>query len=721
MLFPPQGVPGARTRLLLDGDGDALPHVLWAGLADADDAPPDGPTRLPAGPGSPLLGEHAHGRFTRPHLRGHRTGVPDGSTGRSWTTRFRVRSVTSTEASLRIEADDREAGLALVTEAEALEGGSLRVRHTVTNAGAGRYVVDGLEVAVPVDDRLTEVLDFTGRHEGERSPQRHALTDGLYLREARGGRPGLDAPTAVVVGTPGFTFEDGRVLAVHVAWSGNSVLRVERNAATGATVGGGELLLPGEVALAAGESYSTPWVVLTAADDGLDGVSASWHAYQRSWAAHPAHQPVVVNVWEAVLFDHDLERLRGIADRAAQVGVERFVLDDGWFRHRRDDTAGLGDWWVDETVWPDGLDPLIDHVRGLGMEFGLWFEPEMVNPDSDLFRAHPEWVLAPPGRLPLEHRHQQVLDLTRPEVVDHLFERVDAILGAHRIDYVKWDHNRELLEAASGARGGAPAVHDQTLAFYELLDRLRAAHPSVAWESCASGGGRIDLGVLERVQRVWTSDMTDALSRQQIQRWTSLLVAPEYLGAHVAAPTSPISGRTFTLDFRAGTALFGAFGIEWDLTRASDADLEGLADWVARHRRFRALLHSGRTVRPTSSDPAVQLHGVVAQDHSEALVAHVQLDESAHNRGVSVRVPGLDPSRHYALAWEGPHDRSHVSMSAPLRETGPTGGVPMTGAALARHGFWMPRRHPQTVTLVHVTAAPDPGPGATGRDAVPQD
>ena len=385
------------------------------------------------------------------------------------------------------------------------------------------------------------------------------------------------------------------------------------------------------------------------------------------------------------------------------MGVERFVLDDGWFRGRRDDTAGLGDWWVDEEVWPDGLDPLIDRVRELGMEFGLWFEPEMVNPDSDLYRAHPDWILSTGDRVPLLHRHQLVLDLTRPEVFDHLFERVDAVLAAHPVDYVKWDHNRDLLEAGSGLRGGAAAVHGQTVAFYRLLDELRARHPRVAWESCASGGGRVDLGVLERVQRVWTSDMTDALARQQIQRWTTQLLAPEYVGAHVSSPTSHTTGRTLSLDFRAATALFGAFGIEWDLTRASEDDLDRLADWVARFKRLRPLLHAGRVVRPESADPTVLLHGVVAADRSEALVAHVQLDESAHNRGVSVRVPGLDPDATYHLAWEGPVELTQVSMSAPLPADGPTDGVAVTGRALADRGFWMPRRRPETVTLVHLS------------------
>jgi len=699
MLFPQGDSATPRTGLELAPTDDGLPVVTWAGLVSSGTA---GLPRWPTGPGLPLLGEHARGLFTRPHLRGHR--VEDESVGRSWTTQFTCIGVEAEGDRLLVRGVDEAAGLSLMTELESVAGGSLRGRHSLTNSAAGNYLLEGLEVVLPVADDLVEVLDFTGRHERERSPQRHQVTDGLWLREGRTGRPGLDAGTMVVLGTPGFSPTSGQVLGVHVGWSGNSVLRVERDAATGTTVGGGEFLQPGEVSLGQGETYLTPWVYFAAADDGLDGLAASWHGFQRSLPAHPDRQPVVLNVWEAVFFDHDLERLHGIADRAARVGVERFVLDDGWFRHRRDDTAGLGDWWVDEQVWPDGLGPLVDHVRALGMEFGLWFEPEMVNPDSDLYRAHPDWILsAGEHRVPRLHRQQLVLDLSRPEVFDHLLSRVDAILSAYPIDYVKWDHNRDLLEAGSGPRGGAPSAHRQTDGFYRLLDALRERHPNVAWESCASGGGRIDLGVLERVQRVWASDMTDALARQQIQPWTTQLVAPEYVGAHISAPTSHTTGRTFTLAFRAATALFGAFGIEWDLTTATEEDLVELADWVARHQRFRPLLHTGRVVRPESTDPTVLLHGIVAADRAEALIAHVQLDESAHNRGVAVRVPGLDPEASYQLAWEGPVDHRHVSMSAPLPETGPTDGVEVSGRSLAARGFWIPRRRPQTVTLVHLT------------------
>ena len=703
MLFPPAGrtATGPHTGLELDASGDGLPRVLWAGHVPGEPTSAGVPV-TDRGPGVPLLGEHAHALFTRPHLRGHRLG--HGGAGRSWTTRFGSDRLDVTDERLVVEASDPDAGLVVVLDLESLVGGSLRGRWTLTNTGDAPYVVDGLEVVLPVADHLTETLDFTGRHERERTPQRRPVTDGLWLREGRGGRPGLDGAGLLVVGTPGFTATTGEVVGVHVAWSGNSVLRVERDAATGTTIGGGELLLPGEVVLGPGERYATPWVHVASADDGLDGLAAAWHTWQRALPAHPATQPVVLNVWEAVFFDHDLDRLTAIADRAARVGVERFVLDDGWFHRRRDDTAGLGDWWIDETVWPEGLMPLIDHVRGLGMEFGLWFEPEMVNPDSDLLRRHPDWILAAgPHRAPREQRQQQVLDLTRPEVFDFLRERMSAILSAHPIGYVKWDHNRDLLEAGSGTSDGAPAVHGQTLAFHRLLDALRADFPQVAWESCASGGGRVDLSVLERVQRVWTSDMTDALARQQIQRWSVQLVAPEYLGAHVSSPVSPTTGRALSLDFRCATALFGAFGIEWDLTQASDDDLDRLAAWVARHQRLRPLLHGGRVVRPESADPSVLLHGVVAADRSEALVAHVALDESSHNRGVEIRVPGLDDDATYRLAWEGPISERAVSMSASLPDTGPTGGTDVLGRALRTRGFWMPRRRPATVTLVRLT------------------
>jgi alpha-galactosidase len=705
VIFP---ADGTGTGLVLDTETepDRLPIVRWLGRSDA--LGPDAVAVLGTCGGVPLLVEHSRGSFVRPGLRGHRlaagagTGGADGAdiAGRDWSTAFRPTQTHLEGDVLVLVAADDAAGLGLRTEAAALPGGALRIRHVLTNRGASPYLVDGLEVSVPIPDSFAELLDFTGRHERERTPQRHPIRDGLWVQESRAGRPGLDAASMFVAGSAGFGFAHGEVVALAVAASGNSVLALQRNGAEGPRLCGGELLMPGEIVLTEGESYASPWVFVVAADDGLDSVAAALHTWQRSLGAHPARQPVTLNVWEAVYFDHDLDRLRGLADLAAQVGVERFVLDDGWFRGRRDDHAGLGDWYVDEAVWPDGLAPIIDHVHEAGMQFGLWFEPEMVNPDSDLYRAHPDWVLSARDQVPLLQRNQLVLDLTNPEVADYLLARLDELLSLNAVDYVKWDHNRDLLEAGSPKHEFAPAAHRQNAAFHRLLGALRARHPRVDFESCASGGGRIDLSVIEQVQRVWTSDMTDALSRQQIQRWTAQLIAPEYLGAHVSSPTSHQTGRTLSLDFRAATALFGAFGIEWDLTDASPQDLDRLAGWVDRHKRWRPLLHSGRVVRIETNDPAVWAHGVIAADRRRALVAHVQLDESAHNRGVRLRVPGLAEATAYRCAWASPIDEARVSGAVPLDPAGPTGGVPVSGAALADLGLWLPRRRPEHIQLI---------------------
>ena len=717
-IFPTAPTESAATRLVLDGDTHParLPVVRWLGAdAGAGFDAASAAALLGEWRGTPLLMEHAHGVFERPGLRGHRlaarahessVGARDVA-GRAWTTAFSPSRVAVVDGVLVIEAADDAADLALRTEVEALPGGALRARHRLTNTGTTPYVLDGLEVSFPLPDSTAEILDFTGRHEGEKAPQRHPVADGLWLRESRRGKPGLDGTGVLVTGTAGFGFDEGEVVLVSVASSGNSVIAVQRSGASAPTVSAGELLLPGEVVLLGQESYTTPWVVVVAAHRGLDAAASALHQWQRSLPSHPGTQPITLNVWEAVYFDHDQARLEQLAELGARVGVERFVLDDGWFRGRRDDRAGLGDWWVDEDVWPDGLGGLASRVHELGMEFGLWFEPEMVNPDSDLHRAHPDWIVSGAvGRVPLPHRHQQVLDLTNPEAWTYLRDRLDAILSEYPIDYVKWDHNRDLLEAGSHGHEHAPAAHLQAAAHYRLLDDLRERHPRVAWESCAAGGGRIDLGVIERVQRFWTSDKTDALSRQQIQRWTAQYVAPEYLGAHVSAPVSHQTGRSLPLDFRAATAFFWAFGIEWDLTAAAEDELEQLAGWCELHRRFRPLLHAGRMVRVHIEDPAVQAHGVIAHDGSEGVVCHTQLDESTHNRGTVVRLPHLDQDATYRLSWTGPVDLAAQSKSAPLPADGPTGGVPVRGRELAMIGFWMPRRPPHTASLVHVVREP---------------
>lgn len=709
------------TSLVLDVTGPGLPVVLhWgANLGDLEDADlaalaqaaiapivtgtPDEPYRLS------VLPEQSAAWMGTPGITGHRAGA-DFSTAFT-TVRSQVRpgghssEGAPLSATVEVEARDEHAGLHLVWTLELAEHGLVRQRTTLTNQGEGSYDVAGLDHLLPLPRQAREILDFTGRHLKERSPQRSAFVAGTHLRETRRGRS-HDGTLLMLAGEPGFGYQRGEVWGVHVAWSGNVRTLAEQEMPSGQRVlGGGELLLPGEVRLAAGESYQSPWLYASYGD-GLTALSQRFHDFLRSRPSHPrTPRKGLINVWEAVYFDHDLGRLTALADAAAAVGLERYVLDDGWFRGRRDDTAGLGDWYVDEEVWPGGLDPIIDHVRGLGMEFGLWFEPEMVNEDSDLARAHPDWILRTPARMPVRARQQQVLDLTIEAAWRYVYDRLNAILTRYDIGFVKWDHNRDLIDAGRQATGSA-GVHAQTLATYRLLRELRAAHPGVEFESCAGGGGRADLGILALTDRVWTSDCIDPLERQTIEAATGLLLPPELMGSHIGSPRAHTTGRRHDLSFRAATALFGHLGVEWDITAASEADRAELARWVAAYRTHRDLLHHGVVVRADEPEPALRVHGVVARDGGEAIFAVVQLTTPVSAPVGRVRLPGLTAGRRYRVAPLAPGDvptgyglNGGVWLPAWWNE-----GVVLSGGTLAAAGVQVPALFPEHTVLVHLTA-----------------
>ncbi|MEO3847530.1 alpha-galactosidase [Streptomyces sp. B8F3] len=642
--------------------------------------------------GSPVtvFPEHARGYLGRPALLGHRIG-PEGP-GSDWSTAFGACTVWCDDGSLVVQASDESAGLELRFEAEAVAGGGLRLRHLLTNAGTGPYVVDALDVVIPMPPGAGEILDFTGRWARERQPQRRALADGQWVREHRRGMRSLDGTGLVVVGTPGFGYGTGEVLGVHLVWSGNHRYAVERLSSGAAVVRAGELLHPGELVLAEGETYTMPWVHVAASARGLDGLADATHQYVRSLAAHPpSPAPVMFNPWEAVYLDHDLDKLTALVDISAGLGAERFVLDDGWFAGRESLDDGLGDWTPDPVVWPDGLALLADRVHEKGMEFGLWWEPEAVNPNSAVYRDHPDWILRTGDRLPVLERNCYLLDLGRDDVRTHLVDVFDSLAAAHRIDFVKWDHNRDQIDGGHSRGSGRPAARRQTLAFRELLDELARRHPGISWETCASGGGRIDLDVLERVHSAWASDVTDPLSRQQIQHWTAQLAPLEYLGAHIAAPVSHQTGRTSSLDLRAATAFFGQFGVQWDLTKVPAHELDRLASWTSLYKRHRALLHTGRLTRVELPD-GLLAHGVVAQDRSEALFSYAQLDEVVPVPP-RLRIPGLDPDRTYRASLVSPTDPS-VTWKVTDIQAG--------GAALGALGLPGPARAPQSAALVHL-------------------
>lgn len=716
----------AGTSLVLDLPADRFPVVRHWGqdlgevparlLADigAAQTMSTGTNRTWTMPDLPILPLPHLGWSARPALLVHRA---DGSA-------FSVHPdavthVVDHEESAEVVTStgtDAVHGITVTTQMRLEACGLVRVRASVTNSvtssaagqGEATLVVDEVTPVLPVPADAVELLDFTGHHCLERQAVRTPFAPGTRVRESWEGRPGHDAATWLAAGTSGFGWRRGRVHGVHIAWSGNTRVLAMHPPQGYRLLGGGELLHPGEIVLGPGQSYTSPWLV-GSWGEGMDALSARSHTWLRSLPAHPDRpRPVLLNVWEAVYFNHDQDTLIALAEEAAAIGIERFVVDDGWFGSRRDDTSGLGDWWVSPEVWPDGLEPLAERVRELGMEFGLWFEPEMVNIDSDLVRAHPDWVLSDGAGGAVEHRNQRVLDLCAPGAWDYLFQTISTLVERLGIAYIKWDHNSTVLagghmapNAELGTRWGAPAVHAQTVALYLLLDALSERFPELEVESCAGGGGRIDLGIMERVQRVWTSDCNDAHDRVEINRGTMTLLPPELVGTHVGAGRDHSTLRHLDISFRAGQALWGHMGVEWDLLSASDQDKADLAALISLHKELRGLLHTGTVVHADlDQDGAVRIQGVVAHDGSDALFQLTSLGQTLTWPGAPRPLPGLDPGRTY-----------HVRLAVPPYEgllyqaawTGPQ-GVTLPGSYLTTTGLSLPFIHPDHLLLVRATA-----------------
>lgn len=659
---------------------------------------------------------HGEGSPARPGLAGHRHG------GRHWAPRFTRHSTSRTvgdhgDTVLHHVGEDRQRGLVLATEIHVAPHGMMRLRATITNDHPRRYLLGGLSLSVPVPAHAADLVTLNGRWTREAQVVRERWTQSARLVEHRGGRPTLQRPPVMWAMTADAREWNGQVWAVHLAWSGNHQLVAETLPDGRRHLQVGELLQPGEICLEPGECHTTPWVLAMWSGEGMTPASWGFHREVRSRPHHPGvdrTRPVLVNTWEAGYFDQDEERLTELARRAAEVGCERFVLDDGWFGSRRNDRRGLGDWVVSADVHPRGLRPFFDDIRNLGLSVGLWVEPEMVNPDSDLYRAHPDWVVsADDNDDPVTGRHQLVLDLTRDEVRAHLRERLEALIDELEVTWLKWDMNRDHVGASMS--GGAAATHTQTLAVYELLEWLRTRFPGLEIETCASGGGRADLGMLQHTVRVWASDSNDPVERQRIQRGWSLVLPPEVIGAHIGPSRAHTTGRRSDLGFRGLTALFGHLGVEWDLTRASADELAALAEIIALHRRFRPLLHGGDAVRfdvdqtrHGEDDPVAMAHGVYAPDRSEALVAWVQLRTAPASVPPVWQLPGLDHRRRYAvrpvplpggLPGLASHQPSWLDITA-----GDASQVVMTGAQLATWGLQPPVLWPEHGVLVHLEA-----------------
>lgn len=600
---------------------------------------------------------------------------------------------------LEVTVSDTVAGLEWTGSISALTGGAVRISAAIRNTGAAAVALATLaSVQLPLAASFTRVVSWRGRHNAELGECVEPMPQQRWEKIGRRGLSGHGGPPGLYVLAQDAGWHSGLAIAVQLEWSGDHSLTIERDDEGFWTLSAAATLAPGEVVLAPGESYSAPAALLAISGKGRNGAMVQQHAAVRSMLRWPggtmAPRPVHLNSWEACYFDHDAARIEALAQAAAEIGIERFVLDDGWFTGRRNDRAGLGDWEPDATTYPDGLAPLAHKVEAMGMQFGLWVEPEMINPDSDLFRAHPDWALALPGRERPAARHQLVLDMRREDVRDYLFERLDAVLKSAPIAYLKWDHNRD--HAPSG--GSA-----QLRGTYALLERLRAAHPNVEIEGCAGGGGRSDAGLVPYVHRFWASDNIDAVARVAIQRGFLAFLPPEIMGSHVGASPAHATGQTQALAFRAAIACMGHLGVELDPASLSDGDRTELARWIAFYKRWRGALHGWQVELGEGSD------GMLWQAQGDAdckLLFCIRTTLPRDRRPQPIPLPFAATKKAWNVSLlETAETRGHGLPRAELFDRMSRQPVRFTGSWLASAGLPLPVQKSESVAIFLLEAA----------------
>ena len=503
-----------------------------------------------------------------------------------------------------------------------------------------------------------DCLHFPGRHTGERQAQRCALPTGITAFSSTRGMSGHQHNPFVILCDRAANEDAGACYGLMLAWSGDHEMLLERDQTGGLRAVSGIGSQNFSRTLAPGDCFETPEALLCFSAEGLTPLSQRFHRFLRQnvcrgfWAER--RRPVLLNSWEAAYFDFDEASVLRLAREAKALGAELLVLDDGWFGHRQDDKSSLGDWFANPAKLPRGLGPLIEGVRKEGLLFGLWIEPECVSEDSELFRAHPDWALRVPGRRPALSRDQLVLDLSRKEVTDYLYETIAALLRENAISYIKWDMNRGLADLYSAAlppeRQGELS-HRYVLGLYSLLERLTSEFPEVLFEGCAGGGGRFDAGMLAYCPQIWASDNSEAVSRLAIQEGTSYGYPASALGAHVSACPNHQTGRSAPLGTRAVVAMAGAFGYELDPARLSAEEKAEIREQIARFREYDELVRTGEHYRLRSEGEArCGAWAFVAPDRGAALLSVVLPAPEANAPPIHIRLKGLAPDGRYRLA-----------------------------------------------------------------------
>ena len=519
------------------------------------------------------------------------------------------------------------------------------------------HLTHAMSLSLDLPDRDYEFLHFSGAWARERFLKVRRLEQGIQSVESTRGHSSATHNPFVMLRRPGTGEDSGEVMGFSLIYSGNFLAQAEVDTWDTTRVTLGINPFGFDWKLSPGGRFQTPEAVVVYSAEGMGEMSRTFHRLYRTrlargyWRDRP--RPILLNNWEATYFDIDEDKLFNIAKTAKEDGVELFVLDDGWFGARCNDRAGLGDWVANPERLPGGITGIAGRVEGLGMKFGLWFEPEMVSEDSDLYRAHPDWVLRTPDRRASLGRNQLVLDFSRPEVVDHIHGMMAKILSEAKVSYVKWDMNRSITEAYSAAlppdRQGE-VCHRYILGVYSLYERLTSEFPRVLFESCASGGGRFDPGMLYYAPQCWTSDDSDAAERLKIQYGTSFCYPVSSMGAHVSAVPNHQVNRVTPLYTRANVAFFGAFGYELDLGRLTEEERSQVREQIAFMKEYREVLQFGDFYRLLSPfEGNITAWMVVSPDRRTALAGWYRTLNEVNGPFRRMKLRGLDPALDYTV------------------------------------------------------------------------
>jgi len=583
---------------------------------------------------------------------------------------------------LKITAEDADYGLTVILSYSVFEGLDAVVRSTQFELNADHpaknlTITRALSASIDMDDDRFEMISLYGSWARERQVERLPLRHGKQRVDSLRGESSHQYSPFFTLVRPETTEDSGEAYGFTLLYSGNFLAQAELTQFCQTRVQIG--IHPEDFAWELdyeGGTFETPEAVLVYSGEGLGAMSRTFHRLFSDHLIRPKwryrQRPILLNNWEATYFDFTLDRLKDIANEAAALGIELFVLDDGWFGHRDSDNSSLGDWAPHKQKLPDGLKPLTDHLSALGMKFGLWFEPEMVSPDSDFFREHPDFAVGIDGRPRTQSRAQYVLNFARNDVRRAVFEQMKAILDSVPVAYIKWDMNRQLTEVP--CRGFA---HRYMLGVYDLMECLVSEYPDILLETCSGGGARFDAGMLYYSPQIWASDNTDAKERLRIQYGASLFMPPAAVGAHVSVCPNHALGRNTPFETRANVAMNGTFGYELDVTRLSAEEKAQIPEQIRRYKEIASLIRDGGLYR--LGDPfkpsghAAQMHAdydawmYVSQDRKTAVVTYVQITAEANMKPRRLMLRGLSPEAKYAFSMNG---KSYAYTGAYLMQCG---------------------------------------------------